>query len=64
MKDLYTFDIDSSNALNTYTIVQKAYAKIFKRIGVPFMVVCKLSQLVWPWEVVFMLLILTLDING
>lgn len=38
MKDLYTFDLDRTKALETYLAVQGAYEKILKRIGIPFVV--------------------------
>ncbi|EGG10840.1 uncharacterized protein MELLADRAFT_42095 [Melampsora larici-populina 98AG31] len=38
MKDLYTFDLDRTKALETYSAVQGAYEKILKRIGIPFVV--------------------------
>ncbi|KAJ3391077.1 hypothetical protein HDU92_000143 [Lobulomyces angularis] len=36
MKDLYTFDVDEKNAMQTYEDVTTAYDKIFKKIGIPF----------------------------
>ena len=35
MKDLYTFDVSESAALDTYRAVSRAYAAIFGRLGVP-----------------------------
>ncbi|KAI8983001.1 hypothetical protein BDB01DRAFT_723061 [Pilobolus umbonatus] len=38
MKDLYSFDSSQESAYNTYNEVADAYSRIFKRIGVPFVV--------------------------
>ena len=38
MKDLYSFDTTSENALKTYQKVQDAYKRIFNRIGIPYLV--------------------------
>ncbi|KAF9428956.1 hypothetical protein BGZ94_000351 [Podila epigama] len=38
MKDLYTFDVSSEEALKTYDEVVVAYKRILNRIGVPFAV--------------------------
>ena len=38
MKDLYTFDIDSANALNTYEAVKKAYCSLFDELRLPYLV--------------------------
>ncbi|RUP16586.1 prolyl-tRNA synthetase [Jimgerdemannia flammicorona] len=38
MKDLYTFDATEEEATATYEDVRAAYAKVFRRIGVPFVV--------------------------
>lgn len=35
MKDLYTFDVDSISALESYDQVQLAYQRIFDSIGMP-----------------------------
>lgn len=39
MKDLYTFDANEADALETYDDVNRAYRRIFSRIGLPFAVV-------------------------
>lgn len=36
MKDLYSFDKDETNAVNTYSKIGQAYEKIFKHIGVKY----------------------------
>lgn len=36
MKDLYTFDIESTQALETYKIVNHAYDNIFNKIGIQY----------------------------
>jgi prolyl-tRNA synthetase len=38
MKDLYTFDIDSVNALKTYEAVKKAYCNLFDELKLPYLV--------------------------
>ncbi|KAI9600368.1 hypothetical protein H4Q26_000149 [Puccinia striiformis f. sp. tritici PST-130] len=38
MKDLYTFDIDPTSAIDSYKEVQQAYRRIFETIGIPFTV--------------------------
>ncbi|KAG5361698.1 Proline--tRNA ligase [Yarrowia sp. C11] len=35
MKDLYSFDVDESRALDSYHHVRKAYDQIFEKLGVP-----------------------------
>jgi prolyl-tRNA synthetase len=36
MKDLYTFDISAEAASETYNTVNRAYEKIFRRIGIQY----------------------------
>ena len=38
MKDLYTFDINEEQALQTYTQVKMAYAKIFEELNMPVLI--------------------------
>ena len=38
MKDLYTFDVDDVAARETYTAVKHAYTRLFKELGIPFIV--------------------------
>jgi prolyl-tRNA synthetase len=38
MKDLYTFDIDTANALSTYEEVKKAYHNLFDELKLPYLV--------------------------
>lgn len=37
MKDMYTFDVDSEMALQTYDVVQAAYERLFNRLQLPVM---------------------------
>ncbi|XP_058805334.1 probable proline--tRNA ligase, mitochondrial [Phymastichus coffea] len=37
MKDMYTFDANSKNAMDTYEIVHNAYRKIFDALKIPYM---------------------------
>ncbi|BHF70216.1 prolyl-tRNA synthetase [Sparganum proliferum] len=39
MKDMYSFDLDSSSARSTYEVVCQCYGEIFTELGLPF---CKL----------------------
>lgn len=39
MKDMYTFDSNEKNAMNTYYLVCDAYCRIFDRLGVQYMMV-------------------------
>lgn len=36
MKDMYTFDSDLNSAEYTYAVINQAYERIFKRIGIPY----------------------------
>lgn len=36
MKDMYTFDVDKTSALQTYEELNDIYTRFFKFIGVPF----------------------------
>lgn len=36
MKDMYTFDVDKSSAMDTYAELNDVYARLFRFIGVPF----------------------------
>lgn len=36
MKDMYTFDVDKSSAMDTYEEMNDVYARLFRFIGVPF----------------------------
>lgn len=38
MKDLYTFDIDTANALSTYEEVKNAYRNLFDELKLPYLV--------------------------
>ena len=38
MKDLYTFDVDSVTALNTYEAVKRAYCNFFDELKLPYLV--------------------------
>jgi prolyl-tRNA synthetase len=39
MKDMYSFDLDTTTALETYDDVRSAYDWFFNEIGIPFVTV-------------------------
>jgi len=36
MKDMYSFDVSEETAMETYTVVNAAYDRLFKQLEVPF----------------------------